>query len=214
MTGTVDIVTTVQGNTNAISIITWGSKTDTNTSNIASLTGRVTATENDVITLESALLNTQNSLNALDAEVELNATNIGLLDQRIDTLEANVPFSPIFLFNIEEDITILNDNYQQVNRLTTSTALPAGTYILSASADYTLNSTNSSAFLRISLDGGNTWMEHISEPKDTTDAYSCLYYIPITIPTQVVDIITQGRKEVAGNIMVVTSCRITIERKL
>ena len=96
---------------------------------------------------------------------------------------------------------VTNDIYETVTQLTTPIS-PIGVYELKLSMTYSLNSTNTSAFFRFSMDGGTTWNETRKEPKDNTDKLMVDYSFPFEQnANQVVDIVVQARKETAGDIM-------------
>jgi hypothetical protein len=73
-------------------------------------------------------------------------------------------------YNITENIDITSDydSFDTVNTLITPNRL-AGVYEVKLGIVWNLDTTNKSGIARFSLDGGNTWQEVWSEPKDKTN---------------------------------------------
>ena len=143
-----------------------------------------------------------------DAQTDA-TTNAGDITQ----LYLNAPFEYTFDSVSSEVVTVTDDTYEEIVRLTTESRA-AGTYKVEKAMLYSLNSTTTSTFFRFSLDGGDNWTEIREEPKDSTDLR------PITHPNIVVhtegifDIILQARKENASDTLTIQQVSIILERKL
>jgi len=144
------------------------------------------------------------------------ATNTGdIADNIADivVLNTNAPFAPTYDYIKETEITVTDDVYEEIARLTTPSR-PTGTYKLSQSMLYTLNSTTTSAYFRFSLDGGSNWAEIRREPKDNTDTIPSAYTSTVEHTVGIFDLIIQARKENAGDVLVVSTLDVIFERKI
>jgi len=130
-----------------------------------------------------------------------------------DGLDAVAPFTPTYDYIKETAITVTDDVYEEIARLTTPSRV-AGTYKLSQSMLYSLNSTTTSAYFRFSLDGGSNWNEIRREPKDNTDTLPSAYTSTYVHTGGVFEVIIQSRKESAGDILTVAILDVIFERKI
>ena len=114
-------------------------------------------------------------------------------------------------FKKESGITIVDDTYQEVARL--AVTRNAGLYQVAMSFTWTLNSTTQSGFFRWSIDGGVTFTEFQSEPKDITNKSAVYYAYPLNHDGGVFDFIVQMRKENPADIMSVEFIDLIFESK-
>lgn len=111
----------------------------------------------------------------------------------------------------ESAIVIADDNYETIAELITPTR-DKGVYEYRMSMTYSLNSTNTSAYFRFSLDGGTTWTEFRTEPKDNTDSVPMYYSFPKPLPREVLQLMMQARKENAGDVLNIEFIDLMIAR--
>lgn len=241
-TGTVDITSILESQTNYDAIVAWAANSQNNTDNITALdtrvgtnetditavTARVTTNENDIDLLQTADTNLAGRVTVNEGEITTNTSDIAtngtniqanlddivLLDTRVAILEGDNPFTPFYQYDKQQDIVITDDAYEEIARLTT-TEQPAGTYEYKLAMTYSLDSTSSSAYMRFSIDGGSTWNEMVREPKDNTDKIMLAYGFPYEmVAPEIIDIVVEIRKENAGDILQVYYIDIVAERKL
>jgi len=184
------VVTDVNTNTTAVS---------TNASNISTLDGRISTNEDDIASLSDRV-----TVN--EADILTNVADI------VD-LNIKAPFIPSYDYVKGANIVVTDDTYEEVARMTT-TSRPAGIYKLSQSMLYSLDSTNTSAYFRFSLNGGSTWSEVRREPKDNTDVLPSAYTSTLVYAGGVLDWIIQARKEDAGDVLNILSVDMIFERKV
>lgn len=179
---------------------------------LSTIRGKLNAFSNSVVTAVNT--NTTNIAN--------NTANILTNTSDIGTNTANILTNTINLAALEEfhtydyikgtGITVTNDVYEEVARLTTPSR-DAGVYKLSQSMLYSLNSTTTSAYFRFSTNGGSTWSEIRREPKDNTDVLPSAYTSTIAHTGGIFDLIIQSRKENAADILTISSIDVIFERK-
>ena len=109
------------------------------------------------------------------------------------------------------DILNIPDTYVSLVSLTTPSR-DAGVYEYGISLTYKLDTANRSAYLRFSTDGGATWTEFISEPKDKTDDSPHFYQFPKNLAGGILNFEIQAKKETAANLMDVSFADIWIKR--
>ena len=124
----------------------------------------------------------------------------------------NVSAVMTYDYTIVTGITIANDVYEQVGALITPIR-EAGIYQLELSMLHTLNSTNTSAYFRVSTDGGTNWLEIRREPKDVTDKDVRSYPSTLVHAGGILNIIVQARKENAVDILILEKLDIMLNRK-
>ena len=150
------------------------------------------------------------------ASIATNTTNIaalaaeaGVNEDRIDTLEGFHTFD----YAAGQTITVPSTTYSSVLSLTTPSR-PAGTYVLTQSMLYSLDSTGDSAYFRFTINGGSTWTEISKEPKDTTDLAPESFSKVLVHPGGVFDIEIQSRKEALGDVLTIYDINLFVERKV
>ena len=148
----------------------------------------------------------------LQVEAKLD-TAFGNIDTFMTETIEKTPFVPTYDYDTASNVTVTNDVYQEVARLTTPSR-PAGTYEVKLSMLYSLNSTTTSAYFRFSLDGGVSWTEVIEEPKDITDNRAKTLLLVDIHTLGIKDIVVQARKEVAGDVMTISNLSVIYERKV
>lgn len=98
-------------------------------------------------------------------------------------------------YNKAQDILNIPEVYTTVVTVGPSVARPAGVYEFTLSLTYQLSVTNRSVYLRFSDNGGATWNEFTSEPKDTTDREPHFYSYPFVHAGGPFHAIMEMRKE-------------------
>ena len=146
-------------------------------------------------------------------QMKIGGTGSGNIVPTTDDLLANAPFAPSYDYNKVSSITVANDVYEEVNRLTTPSRV-AGTYKLTQSMLYTLNTTTRSAYFRFSVDSGTTWTEIVREPKDNTDIIPLSYTQTIVHTGGIFEIIIEARKENAADVLTILIMDLIFERKV
>lgn len=225
-TGSVLITSINESAANASRLDTIESELNTATTGVLS---RLTTAESDVSTNASDIAENvtaiglkadQSSLDTTNGVVSGHTTAISLkADQSaLDTTNSNVlvntnyRIARTYEHANTANFTVANDAYEEVNRLTT-TSLPAGTYQLTLSMIYTINSVTSAAYFRFSIDGGNTWVEVRKESKDISDKLNETYITVDNFAGGIKDVVVQARKETAGDTLIVLDQSIIYERK-
>jgi hypothetical protein len=160
--------------------------------------------DNVVLEVNNLIQEVQN----LDSRINNNATNINNVSQRVTVLEEGAYYE----YEKYSGITVPSDAYQVVGALARDD-VPSGTYEVKFSATYTLDSTTSSAYIRFSLDGGNTWYEFRREPKDKTDREGLFYAFPVDFTGPDVHLIVEARKENAADNFELEFLDIIIDKK-
>ena len=108
----------------------------------------------------------------------------------------------------------IGDAYEDVIELITPLR-SAGVYVYNIAVTYTYNRTNSSVFVRVSNDGGATWVELIEEPKDKTDKNPLFYAYPKQIAAdEVLKLKVQMKKEAGGATLDVNFADVWIDQKM
>ena len=119
---------------------------------------------------------------------------------------------PSYDFEQVIDGVVPSDTYTEILRLGKVSANP-GTYRITLAMLFNLDNVNTSAYFRFSLNNGVNWVEVRRESKDITDV------IPQALPRSIVhtggdiNIVIEGRKESAGDILLLPFMEITLERK-
>jgi len=126
------------------------------TSSINSTDILTKADDSKVNDIESALTT---RLDTTDGKVTTNEDRLSALESAAD-----MPYN----YSNVQDISVQTETYTSLNTLTTS-SLPAGTYQVTLSMLFGINSVVRSAYFRFSLDGDNNWTEVKKEAKDVTD---------------------------------------------
>ena len=155
------------------------------------------------------LLTIRNKINSFSTAV-VTAVNNNTTD--IAALKTKATFVPSYDYLQGVGIIVEGDTYVEIARLTTPIRA-AGTYKMSQSMMYSLNSIETSAYFRYSTNGGGTWNEIRREPKDNLDVLPSTYTTTIVHPGGVFDLVIQARKENALDILTVLSIDATFERK-
>ena len=155
------------------------------------------------------LLTIRNKINSFSTAV-VAAVNTNTTD--IAVLKTKAPFVPTYDYIQGNSITVTGTAYEDIAGLTTPIRA-AGTYKMSQSMMYSLNSIETSAYFRYSTNGGGTWNEIRREPKDNTDVLPSTYTTTIVHPGGVFDLVIQARKESAADILSVLNIDATFERK-
>ena len=132
-------------------------------------------------------------------------------DTRLTTLEGHSFYT--YDYTTVNDITILDDAYETVATIEVADRA-AGTYRFEATMLYTLNSVTNSSFFRFSLDGGVSWVEIRREAKDITDIIPVAYATTLVHAGGAINIVVQARKEVASDVLTITSLDLMFNRKL
>lgn len=87
-------------------------------------------------------------------------------------------------------------------------------WMVGMSIAWTFDTTNKSAILRYTVDGGTTWYMSEEEPKDKTDTRHATYAFPITYTEDTtLDFRVEVTKEDSGHTLMVEFCDLTLERK-
>ena len=114
-------------------------------------------------------------------------------------------------YDKQQDILNIPETYTQLNNFT-SPSRPAGIYEVGMSFTWDFTLVSKSAYFRWSTDGGSTWNEFISEPKDVQDKMAMYYQYPFNHPGGQMNIITQMRKEDATGTLNVTFSDVWFRR--
>jgi len=109
-------------------------------------------------------------------------------------------------------VTITEDTYQPIVALITDNR-DAGTYEVSFSLTFNYSTTNRSAFVQWTIDGGTSWEIFSVEPKDATDTKSSHYAFPITHGGGALDLRLMGKCEQNGDTLTIHYANITLDRK-
>ena len=190
--------------------ITW---TDFQSGDLLStIRGKINAFNNSTAT---DVNNNTSNISTNTASIATNTTNIAALaaesivnEDRISTLEGSHTFDYV----AGQSITVPSTTYSSVLSLTTPSR-PAGTYVLTQSMLYSLDSTGDSAYFRFTINGGSTWTEISKEPKDTTDLAPESLSKVLVHPGGVFNLEIQSRKEVLGDVLTIYDINLFIERK-
>ena len=150
------------------------------------------------------------------------------VSDNLDTAFTNIDAAITQVDTNTSDLVILNDlnnfEYTKVTGHTvTSTSFEAvasiysikdaGTYTITQSMLYSLDSTTTSAYFRFSTDGGTNWVEVRREPKDNTDKEPmCASYV-LVHAGGAMDIQIESRKENSGDVLEIFSLDLMVERK-
>ena len=146
-------------------------------------------------------------------QIKIGGTASGNIVPTTDELLAHAPFAPTYDYIKKTAITVTDDTYEEIARLTTPSRV-AGVYKLSQSMLYSLNSTTTSAYFRFSSDGGITWNEIRREPKDNTDVLPSAYTSTVVHTGGIFDLIIQSRKGAAGDVLTISIVDVIFERKV
>lgn len=122
-----------------------------------------------------------------------------------------------YSFNKIAGASTTSNTYTQLNALTIPASLvPDGSvWELKFSMTYNMNTTNRSAYLRFSIDGGVSWSEVRRESKDVTDNIPAYYAFPRLYTTsQDIELIVEYRTEQNGDVLNVLFIDIMAERKV
>jgi hypothetical protein len=117
-------------------------------------------------------------------------------------------------YNVTTNINIPTDHpdWTEVNYFTTPDR-DAGIYKVGMSVIWKLDTTTKSGMLRYSLDGGSTWQEFQSEPKDKTNDNANVFGMTINHSGGPIDIRIDMTRESGTNAMDCSRSEIIIERK-
>jgi hypothetical protein len=90
----------------------------------------------------------------------------------------------------------LPDTWTKINEVITPDR-EIGVYEIGMAVHWVFDRTTKSAFIRFSLDGGNTWSEFTGEPKDKTDSNATYFAFPYENATDggVIQVKVEIRKE-------------------
>jgi len=168
------------------------SRISTNTTNITSLTTRMDTAEQDIININN---------------------DLGTLDTRVGTLESYT-FEPVYEYQLIQDVDVaaVNPDWQEILNLNITDA-PIGTYEFTISLAWQLDTTSSSACVRYSLDGGNTWVESCEEPKDRTDVRHTMFGYPLEHPAVGnINIIVQSSKTSSSTTLTIKKGSLVIKK--
>jgi len=192
---------TETGSSAALKINTGFAQTDTNTINIATIDSKVDTNTTNIST------NTNN--------IATNTNNISTNAADIATLKAEVPFTPYYNHIAVQNVIVAGDTYERINQLD-ATGLEDGTYSITLSMIFNINTTTNSAYFRFSHDGGNNWIEVRQESKNVTDNIPLTYTFTDTVQggTGTKSIYVDARKEVASDTLTIEAQEIMLERKL
>jgi len=112
-------------------------------------------------------------------------------------------------------ITTTHPDWTEVNKLTTSTDLLPGTYVVTANIAYTNDDKTHKSIWRLSLDDGATFgIEVWTEVKDVNNVEIDEYFKVIDHPGGVLNIILQGTKNNSALVAEVIESRLAVERKM
>ena len=132
---------------------------------------------------------------------------------RIATLESYALFVPSYDYQVVTSQVVTNDSYENLGaELVTGNTVNGAVYEIKLSMLYILNSVNTSAFFRFSLDSGASWVEVRRESKDITDVVPVSFHQIVTGDGSPLTLLTQTRKEVAGDVLTVTQHSKVITR--
>ena len=100
-----------------------------------------------------------------------------------------------YKYNKVENIDIVDDHpsFTPVNQL--AVTLPAGLYMVRIAILWNLDTTTKSGIARFTYDGGTTWYEVWSEPKDRTNDNSGDFTYTIDHPGGVLDVQLEMARE-------------------
>ena len=209
--GAVDIKSIEQSRDNATSIASLSVDIASNKSDIDAAITRIVANENDHLSVsqESAILRSR--IDGHDARMDASDFVVESLEPRIQYLESKVAFTPVYEFSTILDYDVRENKFTEVGRLSSEGI--GGTYVMGFSMVYTLNSTSAGMYLRLSTDGGSTWIEYKNEPKDPNDVIPISHSLPVIHNGGTFDIIVEARKEDPVTKLHIHRLDITAERK-
>jgi hypothetical protein len=189
--------------------------------NISGLSFRTTLNDNfDNLNNDKAEVTAVTGINTRLVGAEADITSI---DTRVTAAENAIVNSTVSINDLEalqsfnyttiQNYTVPTTTYSNVISDTYS-SLEAGTYLLTLSMMYTLNSNNTGVFFRFSTDGGSTWSPEVRhEPKDVTDTNVVSYHQIKVLGAGDFNVVIQGRKESAADTAVVLEMTTALERK-
>jgi hypothetical protein len=119
----------------------------------------------------------------------------------------------VMTYDYDKQSNILNipETYTELNSFT-SPSRPAGIYEVGMSFTWQFDIANRSALFRWTTDGGTTWNEFQSEPKDISDKNATYYQYPFNHPGGTMQIITQMRKSDVNGTLDVTFSDVWFRR--
>ena len=117
-----------------------------------------------------------------------------------------------YFYNSADNVVIDSETYLPVVSLLTPD-IPAGTYEFKLAFTWSLNAATRSMYFQFSLDGGTSWTEWVSEPKDSTDDIPFSYFFPFAHPGGILDCRLESRLENAADNGLISFSDIIIDRK-
>jgi hypothetical protein len=141
--------------------------------------------------------------------ITTNEINIAQLRVDVDNIETIVDY---YEYEEYSNVDVPSDSYTEVGSLH-RTDVPDGTYEVKLLGTYSYDNTNSSAYLRVSLDNGSSWMEFRREPKDKTDLEAISFILPVSISSGIADVVVEGKKENAGSVFTIQRLDIVLDKK-
>ena len=155
---------------------------------------------------------TKNRVTALEtyktSTLEPLETTVSTLDDRVIVLESH----DVFEYRQVNNHSVTTTVYADVINFTTGN-LAAGTYKAALGQMFTLDTAVNSAWFRASFDGGLTWMEVAENVVDVTANKPLSFFTIIEHAGGTMNIITQSKKEAAGDVLTIVQQNMTLERK-
>lgn len=191
-------------------------RTNLNSFNNAAATD-VNANATAIAALQSKDTSLDGDITALDGRVTQNEADVTALDGRVTVNEADLvslhAIQDAFDYSNADGSSTTSNTYTTLNSVSL-TAAPVGIYQMLNTVAFTYSTTTRSAYFRVSLDGGTTWVEYREEVKDVTDTNltTQMCVIDHTVAGDL-SVLIQFRTENNGDSLAILKNCMTLERK-
>ena len=121
-------------------------------------------------------------------------------------------FASFSYSKVSVPVTVTNAVYEPI--VSISETKLAGTYQVTQSLLYSLDSASNSVYFRFSVDNGATWTEVNNEPKDTTNKMPLTSSYVLVHAGGTMSIRVEAKKENAADVFVIYTADLMAERKI
>ena len=134
------------------------------------------------------------------------------LDTNTAALAILTPLNDFFYDKVSVPVTVANAVYEPI--VSISETKLAGTYQVTQSLLYSLDSASNSVYFRFSVDNGATWTEVNNEPKDTTNKMPLTSSYVLVHAGGTMSIRIEAKKENAADVFVIYTADLMVDRKI